>query len=641
MGCESQAHQVIRANLGLTDNTERSQIQEAVKAAIAQTPGMLNSNNTKRWLDSLVEGVAPHHAGLLPPLKLLIETLFQRGLIKIVFATETLAAGINMPAKTVVLSSLSKRTDDGNRNLTVGEFHQMTGRAGRRGMDKIGYVVTLASTRYSPDELVGMIRGKVEPLRSRFTLNYNMVSNLIHRYELPAARRIVEQCFSQFQNNHAVQELLLEKKKSQDRLTELTPVCPGTGETLRIDELESFRNLKSQLDSLRKRLDALESVRQYLPLRQANNLIENTPIGGWLLVHSPGTPLPQIAILLSKQPVKSGDIRYGVLLEAPNPQQLEARTIQQLGPKHLIAVLPGHRAEGLPGGLVKKSERLNYLQSQEFGNPDLPWREWVAKSGLNLEELNLPVEESPEITKARAKHQKLSDDLTGHPCARCRLKRTCLGMAKEHNLLSEAVRRNEQEVELIRSTNWRQFLALQAVLNQAGYMRERELLARGVAIAHLRTSNALIAAEAIASGRLDDLPPHALAAATSGVMAEPVRGKHYWHPMRHGEEVEDVFQHLFQIARHLQKVQEKFSVDQTVTVVSEYAGITQAWAKGAQWNQLIEPTGIDEGTLVRHLRQVIDLLTQFKEIPGLSEAFKARLMEAAHLIDRDIVKEVF
>ncbi|MDO5437727.1 MAG: helicase-related protein, partial [bacterium] len=96
-------------------------------------------------MDLIKKGVAPHHAGMLPGLKNLVERLFQKGLIKVVFATETLAAGINMPARTTIISSISKRTDDGHRLLTANEFLQMSGRAGRRGMDEIGYVVIIGT----------------------------------------------------------------------------------------------------------------------------------------------------------------------------------------------------------------------------------------------------------------------------------------------------------------------------------------------------------------------------------------------------------------------------------------------------------------------------------------------------------------
>lgn len=133
LGCEKEAIETIRTAEALTSKEEKAKIKEAVDAAIAHTPGMLTSTATKLWLERLPSGVAPHHAGLLPPLKLLIEELFQQNLLKVVFATETLAAGINMPARTVVVTSTSKRTDEGHRMLTVSEFAQMTGRAGRRG----------------------------------------------------------------------------------------------------------------------------------------------------------------------------------------------------------------------------------------------------------------------------------------------------------------------------------------------------------------------------------------------------------------------------------------------------------------------------------------------------------------------------
>ena len=138
-------------------------------------------------------GIASHHAGLLPAWKELVEELFQQGLIKVVFATETLAAGINMPARTTVISSLSKRTEDGHRLLFSSEFLQMSGRAGRRGKDTQGYVVTLQTRFEGAKEASALAISKPNSLESQFTPSYGMVLNLLQSYTLEKSKELIKE----------------------------------------------------------------------------------------------------------------------------------------------------------------------------------------------------------------------------------------------------------------------------------------------------------------------------------------------------------------------------------------------------------------------------------------------------------------
>ncbi|MBM3275507.1 MAG: DEAD/DEAH box helicase, partial [Candidatus Sericytochromatia bacterium] len=294
LGCEQHAQDLIAADLDLTTKVERREISAYVQDAIRRTPGLLGSTSSRKWLEELPNGVAPHHAGLLPPLKLVVEKLFQRGLIKAVFATETLAAGINMPARTVVISNLLKRTDDGIRMLTVGEFQQMTGRAGRRGMDKVGYGVVLASHRYTPRDIAHLVKDPVEPLRSRFTLNYNMVANLLNRYEPEVARRIVEQSFSAFQSNTLIAHLIKQRGEVQAKLHAIDLTCPVEGASPRAAFLTRYETARGKRDSLKKRLAALTATRRYIPRPIAADAIASAPIGAWLLVHQPGRSRPDL-----------------------------------------------------------------------------------------------------------------------------------------------------------------------------------------------------------------------------------------------------------------------------------------------------------------------------------------------------------
>jgi superfamily II RNA helicase len=153
----------------------------------------------------------------LPAWKGLVEELFQQGLIKVVFATETLAAGINMPARTTVISSLSKRTDNGHRLLNASEFLQMAGRAGRRGMDKVGYVVTVQTRFEGAKEAAFLATSNADPLMSHFTPSYGMVLNLLQTHSLEKARELIERSFSKYLADIALapQEQGLAEKKPE------------------------------------------------------------------------------------------------------------------------------------------------------------------------------------------------------------------------------------------------------------------------------------------------------------------------------------------------------------------------------------------------------------------------------------------
>jgi superfamily II RNA helicase len=191
-GCDGAVHQL--ANFSLVNMVEANVIKSAIRDFLAVNPELANSPQ----IPILEKGIAVHHAGVLPLWKSLIEELFQQGLIKVVFATETLAAGINMPARTTVISSLSKRTDRGHRGLMASEFLQMAGRAGRRGMDEVGFVVTLQTPYEGVGEAYRLAVSSPDPLISQFAPSYGMVTNLLQTHSLPESRRLVECSFGQY-----------------------------------------------------------------------------------------------------------------------------------------------------------------------------------------------------------------------------------------------------------------------------------------------------------------------------------------------------------------------------------------------------------------------------------------------------------
>ena len=200
------------SSLELLTKEETLEINRLVDEYIGENPYLENNPQ----IDLIKKGVASHHAGLLPGWKLLVERLFQKGLIKMVFATETLAAGINMPARTTVISSVSKRTDEGHRMLSANEFLQMSGRAGRRGMDVIGYVVIVGTPFQTPEEVAALATSDSNPLESKFSPCYSMVLNLLQRFSLDEAKELILKTFGYYSSSDRISPLLAQMEEYQN-----------------------------------------------------------------------------------------------------------------------------------------------------------------------------------------------------------------------------------------------------------------------------------------------------------------------------------------------------------------------------------------------------------------------------------------
>lgn len=214
--CDEQMEKC--ASLVLVTPDEQRQIKKIVEEYLTENP-YLNKN---KHIEYVLNGVASHHAGLLPGWKVLIENLFKKGLIKVVFATETLAAGINMPARSTVISSISKRTDTGHRTLSASEFLQMSGRAGRRGMDEVGYVTIVGTSFQTPEEVAELVLSEANPLESRFSPSYSMVSNLLQRFSLEEAKELILKSFGYFSANSRLTPLLHQQEANQKIIDEMS-----------------------------------------------------------------------------------------------------------------------------------------------------------------------------------------------------------------------------------------------------------------------------------------------------------------------------------------------------------------------------------------------------------------------------------
>lgn len=219
-GCEGAVQQVRRAGVRLTTAEERAEIREIVtertQNLVDEDLGVLGFYD---WKDNLERGIASHHAGLLPAFKEIVEELFQRKLVKVVFATETLALGINMPARTVVLEKMEKFNGEARVAITAGEYTQLTGRAGRRGIDVEGHAVVQWSAGMDPQGVASLASRRTYPLNSSFRPTYNMAVNLVDRFGRARAREILESSFAQFQADRAVVSIARKVREAEESLT--------------------------------------------------------------------------------------------------------------------------------------------------------------------------------------------------------------------------------------------------------------------------------------------------------------------------------------------------------------------------------------------------------------------------------------
>ena len=219
VGCDQAVTQVLRAGVRLTNQAERDEIraivEERCRTILDEDLAVLGY---WEWLEGLQRGVAAHHAGMLPAFKEVVEELFQKKLVKAVFATETLALGINMPARTVVLEKLEKFNGEARVPITPGEYTQLTGRAGRRGIDVEGHSVIQWQEGLDPQAVASLASRRTYPLNSSFSPTYNMAVNLIEQFGRERTRDILESSFAQFQADRAVVDLARKVRSQEESL---------------------------------------------------------------------------------------------------------------------------------------------------------------------------------------------------------------------------------------------------------------------------------------------------------------------------------------------------------------------------------------------------------------------------------------
>ncbi len=619
-GCDKAVADM--ATLRLVNADESARLKIRIDEFLDKNPEAARAGQ----VEPLYKGVAAHHAGILPAWKVLVEELFTQGLIKVVFATETLAAGINMPARTTVISSLSKRTDQGHRLLTASEFLQMAGRAGRRGKDVVGYVVATQTRFEGAKEASDFATSAPDPLVSQFTPTYGMVLNLLQTHTLEEARELVERSFGQFTKTLHLQP---QQQSINDIQQELSQLQETLGK-VDGDVLADYETAHSQLKLDQNQLKNLQLYTEQVHTGQVSKLLP-TALPGTILSlkgkHVPvATPLP--AVLVSKI-AGSGYKPALVCLGQDNRWYV-------VNHQDIVAV---HKHWSDYAGKQRVSPVVSLLPPA-----DMPLKPGQVRKGMSLTAeiaQSIPSVEPPATDELTAQIKivaELKSKLENHPIWAAGNPATLLKRYRRQFVLAEEIKELQNTLQLQLDRHWQEFLNLIEVLRQVNGLQGVLPTRIGEAAAAIRGDNELWIALALMSGYLDGLDPHHLAAVICALVSETPRPD-TWTNYEPADEVVMTLSALRGTRRQLFQIQRRYQVALPVWMEYELVGIVEHWALELSWTELCSNTSLDEGDIVRMLRRTVDLLSQIPYVPHASDTLQANARRAIQLIDRFPINE--
>jgi ATP-dependent RNA helicase HelY len=577
-GCDQAVKQCLRDNLRLTLPDERRTIRDVVEARVTDlSDAELDVLGYEEFLRGLLNGVAAHHAGMIPPFKEIVEDLFSQGLVRAVFATETLALGINMPARTVAIESLTKFTGEKHELMTPGQYTQLSGRAGRRGIDVVGNSLVLMQ-RFTPfDTITRLASTRTYPLQSSFQPSYNMAVNLVRNYDQADAEHLVNSSFAQFQGDRDIVHL----EKTRERQEAY---------------LASYRErMACELGDVEEYLELMRAVDRADPPRRSSN---QASIGEAIKALRPG----DVVELTSGK--RAG--RYAVLEVSQRRSERKPRVLALSGERSITRLNtydfdePPRRVAHLElpksfhvreaRGRRHLARRLNALQLKTK-----PRRERAAD-----------IAEDPESQQARAA-------LEAHPCHKCPDLSRHLHFAERARNLERETARLTKRIGRRTTTLVRRFEKVLAVLRERGYVEDWNLTPFGETLTGVYNEADLLVVEALRSDLLQGLDLAELAAVASTLVYE-TRGPE--PPVFHGMPTEashKAWMQVLDLWRAIRANEDEHGVELTREPDPGFAERAYDWASGAALSDVLDEDDAP-GDFVRATKQLIDLLRQLIDV---------------------------
>jgi ATP-dependent RNA helicase HelY len=549
--CEAAAQSCLDAGLVLTDPDEAAEIDRILEERIGSLDDAdLEALGIQNLRAQMTAGFAPHHAGMVPPFKEAVEICFTRGLIRAVFATETLAVGVNMPARTVVIEKTTKFNGDHHVSLSPAEFTQLTGRAGRRGIDTIGNAVVLWSPWVRYQQVAELASSRTFGLRSVFRPTYNMTANLVRRHTRERARELLLMSFAQFQGDREV-------VRSQGRLTRRREQLASAEQRAAspFGDIEEYRLLNSR-----------ESRSDRTPSLRPGDVID-IRVKGYR---------GQVAVVATAH--RSDGLRVSAVTPAGRPLTLSAADLAQ------VTGLVGRIA--VPEGQSPNRKDVRREVARRLRRAELPSSRAPRPSPDRH-----PVEDDPDLRdrlRAAGEADRLRSELRRLE-ERVDDRRSSLG--REFDSVTSVL----SELGHIRTDSW--------ALTDSG-----ELLA---SIFH---ESDLLVTEALRRGMFDGLDSVQLAALASCFVYEHRSPDDPPPPAFPDRVLRERWQRLEALSEEIAKVEERHERSRHRPPDPGFMAAAAEWAAGIELSEVLEDDLLTGGDFVRNIRQVIDLTQQIADV---------------------------
>ena len=595
-GCEDAVRQILSTRITLTTRSEAAEIESYVDEVIALLPPedaiVLGAD---AWKRGLMRGIAAHHAGMLPLMKESVEHLFSRGLVKMVYATETLALGINMPARTVVIESLTKWNGSEHVSLSAGEYTQLSGRAGRRGIDTEGHAVVSHRGGVAPEEVAALASKRTYPLISAFTPTYNMVVNLLARSTRAQTRKVLESSFAQYQADSAVVTLA-------SRLTDLEAQRDAIAEDLSCShgDVREYLTLRDQLGQAEK---SGVRARKRETRDESRRLLSGVRPGD-VLALTRGRKT-RLCVVGAKATSASGRVEVSVIGEDATWRALAPEDV-----RGAIAVV-GHLS--IPGGsaLRRTKERTRIAAELRSG----------AAKGM--------YEVPADSTQTSDPISALRTAMRQHPVHRCQHREEHARAGAQWARLAREIDRLRSSIDSQTGSVAAQFDRVCAVLERLGFLAGDEVTDAGQRLRRIFGERDLVVAMSMNEGTWNELDEAELASIVSALVYDSRSDDDAQQlaPAGVGIRLQEAWHESLATVERVHRVEKACGCDLTPSLDAGLMAATLAWAHGSTLATAIDATPIQAGDFVRWMRQVMDCLGQIASASSSSEL--TRKAEAA------------
>ena len=608
--CDDAVSQCLAGGVTVTTPEERLVIRGIVDAHFPDASSEeLRILGFASWCEGLERGVAAHHAGLLPAFKVVVEELFQAGLVKVVFATETLALGINMPARSVVLEKLTKWNGSVHAPVTPGEYTQLTGRAGRRGIDTQGHAIVVWHSELDPDSLAGLASTRTYPLKSSFKPSYNMAINLIGKFGTHRARELLESSFAQFQADRSVVGLATQMRRSEEAIDGYNHAM-----SCHLGDFDAYMVLRRKLSTLEKdtKRDGVRERRN-----SATNFLNEVQRGDVIVIDAPRRSSAPFVVLDEARD-----------LDDPRPRVMsQSRVVKRIGYTDV-------------GDSGRRIGQIRIPPTFDSRSPKT--RNWLADQLATIAKSAPPIpdQEPGTQTGTDVEISRLRNAIRVHACHGCNDR-------EEHVRWHERIHSTKREIEKLESrvasrtsSIANEFDRVCDVLTELKYLEVSPdghiVTDAGAILGRIYGELDLLTAECLRSGIWRDLSAEQLGSAVSTLVFESRRDD--------DRDTQNIPEGSLGIALtemvykwgQLKDIETQHRMDSLRDMDPGFVWVTLKWARGQSIAKVLKSTELQPGDFVRWSKQVIDLLGQVSlASEDMQLATTAR--SASDLINRGIV----